>query len=128
MLAAILLKMGGYGVLRLVCMFVLQCYKYGRVIFRISIMGGVFRRILCLVQVDLKRLVAYSSVVHINLILSRIFTLVKLRFFRAIIVIVSHGLCSSGLFYLVNMCYLRSGRRLLILNKGYVSKSSRVMI
>lgn len=128
LLAAILLKIGGYGVLRLVSIFIFQCYKYRGVVFRVSIIGALYRRILCLVQVDLKRLVAYSSVVHINLILRGVFTLVKLGVFSAVVIIVSHGLCSSGLFYIVNMCYQRTGRRLLIFNKGGISKFSRVII
>lgn len=128
LLAAILLKIGGYGILRLFYIFVYSCWKYGRVFFRISIMGALYRRVLCIVQVDLKSLVAYSSVVHMNIILRGVITLLKVRLLRAIVVIVSHGLCSSGLFYMVNMFYQREGRRLIILNKGGINKFSRVII
>jgi len=40
---------------------------------------------------------------------------------RAVVVIISHGLCSSGLFYTVNIFYIRSYRRLIIINKGYIN-------
>lgn len=128
LLAAVLLKIGGYGVLRLLNIFVYSCHEYGRVIFRVSIVGALNRRALCLVQVDLKNLVAYSSVVHINFILGGVITLLKLRLFRAIVIMVSHGACSSGLFYIVNIYYQRVGRRLLVLNKGGINKLPRVII
>lgn len=114
--------------MRLLNIFVYPCYKYGRIVFRVSIIGALYRGALCLVQVDLKNLVAYSSVVHMNLILRGVITLIKLRLLSAMVIIVSHGLCSSGLFYMVNIYYQRVGRRLLILNKGGISKFPRVII
>ncbi|KYM95829.1 NADH-ubiquinone oxidoreductase chain 4 [Cyphomyrmex costatus] len=78
--------------------------------------------------VYVKRIVAYSSVVHINLILRRIITLTKIGILSSYITIVAHGLCSSGMFYLVNLFYKRSGRRLLFLNKGLVRNIPNVII
>ncbi|KYN34035.1 NADH-ubiquinone oxidoreductase chain 4, partial [Trachymyrmex septentrionalis] len=64
-----------------------------------------------------KSIVAYSSIVHINLMVCRLMTHFKVGILGRYVMMVSHGLCSSGIFYIVNLYYLRSGRRLLFLNK-----------
>lgn len=117
-LAAILLKLGRYGILRILKILYVDSLKYNYLIIRIGIIGSIIIRFICIVQIDIKRLVAYSSIVHINLLLRSIIILIKLGFIGRYIIIISHGLCSSGLFYLVNVIYFRTGRRLLILNKG----------
>lgn len=127
-LAGVLLKIGRYGLIRMLEIFIKSRVKYNYLIFRIRIVGRILVGIVCLVQVDIKRLVAYSSVVHINLILCRIMTLFNLGFLRRYIIIIAHGLCSSGLFYIVNMYYRRTIRRLLILNKGLIRKLSILIL
>lgn len=127
-LAGVLLKMGRYGLIRMLEIFIKSSVKYNYLIFRVRIVGRMLVGIVCLVQVDIKRLVAYSSVVHINLILCRIITLFNLGFLRRYIIIVAHGLCSSGLFYIVNIYYRRTIRRLLILNKGLIRKLSILIL
>jgi len=117
-LAGILLKIGRYGIIRLVEIFFKIVINYRYLIFRVRVIGRFLVSLGCLVQVDIKRLVAYSSVVHINLILCSLLTLIKLGILRRYIIIISHGLCSSGLFYIVNLYYSRTSRRLLLLNKG----------
>ena len=123
-LAGLLLKIGRYGLIRILEMFVKRRIKYNYIIFSVRIIGRVVVGLVCLVQVDMKRLVAYSSVVHINLIMCSLITLFSLGFLSRYIIIISHGLCSSGLFYIVNLYYSRSKRRLLILNKGWIRKLS----
>ncbi|KAG5329096.1 NU4M oxidoreductase, partial [Acromyrmex heyeri] len=115
-----LLKMGGYGLIRLMEIYYKVMVKYNYLIFSVGIVGGIIVRILCLVQIDMKSIVAYSSVVHMNLILARFMTLFKVGILGGYIMIISHGLCSSGIFYMVNLYYERSGRRLIILNKGII--------
>lgn len=127
-LAGVLLKIGSYGLIRILEIFIKSRIKYNYLIFRIGIIGRLLVGIACLVQVDIKRLVAYSSVVHINLILCRIMTLFNLGFLRRYIIIISHGLCSSGLFYMVNIYYRRTISRLLILNKGLIGKLSSLIL
>lgn len=117
-LAGVLLKIGGYGLIRFFILFLRRSLKFNYLILRLRIVGGVVVGILRLIQVDLKRLVAYSSVVHMNVILCAFLTIFRLGYIRGYIIIISHGLCSSGLFYIVNLYYIRSGSRLLILNKG----------
>lgn len=127
-LAGVLLKIGRYGLIRILEIFINRRIKYNYLIFRVRIVGRILVGIVCLVQVDIKRLVAYSSVVHINLILCSIMTLYNLGFLRRYIIIISHGLCSSGLFYIVNIYYSRTMRRLLILNKGLIRKLSILIL
>lgn len=119
-LAGVLLKMGRYGLLRLLVIFINLNLKYNYLILSLRVVGRLVIRIICLIQIDIKRLVAYSSVVHINIILCALITIFKLRFLRGYIMIISHGLCSSGLFYIVNLFYYRTGRRLLVFNKGMI--------
>lgn len=118
LLAAILLKLGGYGLLRLIIIFLNKRLYNRSFIIRLGIIGAFYTRVMCLTQVDLKRLVAYSSVVHMNFILCSIFTLTKTGLIGSFLVIISHGLCSSGLFYMVYIIYKRSLRRLVVFNKG----------
>lgn len=127
-LAGILLKMGRYGLIRLLEVFTYIRIKFNYIILRLRIIGRVIVRILCLIQVDMKRLVAYSSVVHINIILCALITIHKLGVLGRYIIIISHGLCSSGLFYIVNLFYERRGRRLLVFNKGAIRKLSSVIL
>jgi NADH-ubiquinone oxidoreductase chain 4 len=120
-LAAILLKLGRYGLIRFLGMFMNNRIKFNYMIFSVCIIGSVFISLVCLVQIDIKRLVAYSSVVHINILICSIITLMKLGFIRSYIIIISHGLCSSALFFMVNMYYERTHRRLIFINKGILN-------
>lgn len=120
-LAAILLKLGRYGLLRILIIFIKRSLKYRNLIIRIRIWGRFIIRLVCLIQIDIKRLVAYSSVVHINLIICGLMRFIKLGFIRSYIIIIAHGLCSSGLFYIVNVYYCRSFSRLILINKGIIN-------
>lgn len=121
-LAGVLLKIGSYGIIRFFEVLGSKVINYNYLVSRVRIVGGILTSLICLVQLDIKSLVAYSSVVHINLILCRIITIWKLGVLGAYIIIVAHGLCSSGLFYIVGLYYDRSGSRLLILNKGIINR------
>lgn len=119
-LAAILLKLGGYGLYRVVRLIKINLVVC-QLVVRVRLAGSLIVRFLRIVQVDIKSLVAYSSVVHINLMLAGLLTLTKMGILSALVIIASHGLCSSGLFYMVNVYYDRSSRRLLVMNKGMIS-------
>nr|ALO64407.1 NADH dehydrogenase subunit 4 [Andrena labiata] len=117
-LASILLKLGTYGLLRFLMIFYLNTVNISKYILIFSIIGGIYISCVCLRQVDMKVLVAYSSVVHMSLLLSSMFTLMKVGFLGSYILMISHGLCSSALFYLVNIFYSETGSRLMLINKG----------
>lgn len=88
---------------------------------RISLIGGVLVRFICLRQVDLKSLIAYSSVAHIGIVLRGLITLTYWGICGSYTLIIAHGLCSSGLFCLANISYERLGRRSLFINRGLLN-------
>nr|YP_010461834.1 NADH dehydrogenase subunit 4 [Tapinoma ibericum]UUF93600.1 NADH dehydrogenase subunit 4 [Tapinoma ibericum] len=120
-LAAILLKLGTYGLIRMMMIFISTCVYYNFIIFSLSIIGSFLVSILCLSQIDMKMLVAYSSVVHMNFLLLSMLSLTKMGFLSSYIMMIGHGLCSSGLFYMVTIYYQKTGSRLVFLNKGMLS-------
>lgn len=120
-LAGIILKLGGYGLLRLIKIFLLVGIQWNFIYIRIRMVGGTFVSLICLRQTDIKSLIAYSSVAHIGLVLRGILTLNYWGICGALVIILAHGLCSSGLFCLANITYERVSSRRLFLNKGLIS-------
>lgn len=108
-LAGVLLKLGGYGLLRL--FFYLGPCNLFDIILRIAIIGGGVLRIRCLTFRDIKVVIAYSSVVHIALVILGFMSLRKWGVEGGLIIILAHGVCSSGLFFIVNIIYERSHSR-----------------
>lgn len=94
----------------------------------IRIWGGILVRLNCLFQFDLKILIAYSSVVHIGLILRGIITFTNWGVNGRFFIIIGHGLCSSGLFCLTNSLYERVLSRRLLINKGMINFLPRLSI
>nr|WFP43287.1 NADH dehydrogenase subunit 4 [Hemigyrus spinosus spinosus] len=117
-LAGVLLKLGGYGLLRVYLMLLKVGVTLNFFLISVSLIGGLLISILCLCQSDLKALVAYSSVAHMGLVLGGIMTLNCWGFNSSYIMMLAHGLCSSGLFCLANISYERLGSRSLLVNKG----------
>lgn len=119
-LAAVLLKLGGYGIIRFIPICISSINKINSWIIRISIIGATATRINCIRQKDLKSLIAYSSVAHIGFVLSALFTLNPFGLTGAIIIIIAHGLSSSALFLLVNDLYIKYHSRNTLLFKGLI--------
>lgn len=117
-LAAIILKLGGYGIIRFAPIFS-GALEEGFMIF--SLFGGVLIRLTCLAINDLKVLIAYSSVRHISFVVARVMSGLSLGVKRRIIVMISHGLSSSGIFLFSYIIYEVRGSRNLILSKGAIS-------
>lgn len=120
-LAGIMLKLGGYGLLRIFNYFQLVGLKLNFIWVSISLVGGVLISLVCLRQVDLKALIAYSSVAHMGIVLAGLITLTYWGICGSYTLIIAHGLCSSGLFCLANICYERLGSRSLLINKGLLN-------
>nr|YP_010350051.1 NADH dehydrogenase subunit 4 [Metoecus javanus]UOI84449.1 NADH dehydrogenase subunit 4 [Metoecus javanus] len=120
-LAGIMLKLGGYGLIRFVMMFEWLGLKVNMMFISISLVGGVIISLICIRQYDMKSLIAYSSVAHMGLALGGIMTLNYWGLSGAFMMMVAHGLCSSGLFCLANMNYERLNSRSLYLNKGLIN-------
>nr|YP_009529014.1 NADH dehydrogenase subunit 4 [Ichthyoxenos japonensis]ATO58529.1 NADH dehydrogenase subunit 4 [Ichthyoxenos japonensis] len=117
-LAGLLLKLGGYGLVRL--MQVVGCLGSYVSIFILSwsMFGGVVIKIMCLRQVDIKCLIALSSVVHMAMVVGGVMIQNKWGYSSVVLIMVGHGLCSSGLFCMANMIYKNTGSRSMSMIKG----------
>nr|ARH55204.1 NADH dehydrogenase subunit 4 [Silpha tyrolensis] len=120
-LAGVMLKLGGYGMLRLMMLFLSIGMKINYIFITISMMGGFMVSLICLRQSDMKALIAYSSVAHMGLVLGGIMTLNYWGLCGALVMMLAHGLCSSGLFCLANISYERVLSRSIYLNKGLIN-------
>nr|UOU85144.1 NADH dehydrogenase subunit 4 [Scaptomyza pallida] len=120
-LAGIMLKLGGYGMLRVISLLQLMNLKYGFIWVSISLVGGVLVSLVCLRQTDLKALIAYSSVAHMGIVLAGLLTMTYWGLCGSYSLMIAHGLCSSGLFCLANVSYERLGSRSLLINKGLLN-------
>nr|WNH42443.1 NADH dehydrogenase subunit 4 [Neoperla kalengonis] len=120
-LAGVLLKLGGYGLLRIFSVLVIPGVVFNFIWVGVSLVGGVVVSLMCLRQTDLKALIAYSSVAHMGVVLGGLMTLSCWGFSGAFTLMVAHGLCSSGLFCLANISYERSGSRSLLINRGLMN-------
>nr|AYQ19114.1 NADH dehydrogenase subunit 4 [Lamiinae sp. 4 ACP-2013] len=120
-LAGIMLKLGGYGLMRLFNLFLEVGMKFNLIFIIISVVGGFFVSLICLRQSDIKSLIAYSSVAHMGLVMGGIMTLNIWGFWGSLIMMLAHGLCSSGLFCLANLTYERMNSRSIYLNKGMLN-------
>nr|YP_010397585.1 NADH dehydrogenase subunit 4 [Potthastia gaedii]UQJ73624.1 NADH dehydrogenase subunit 4 [Potthastia gaedii] len=120
-LAGILLKLGGYGLVRVFPFLSFSGLSFNYWWITISLVGGVLVSLVCLRQTDLKALIAYSSVAHMGIVLGGLLTLTYWGVSGAYTLMIAHGLCSSGLFCLANMSYERMGSRSLLINKGLLN-------
>lgn len=120
-LAAVLLKLGGYGLIRFIPLCLNKINNINIWLIRISLLGATATRINCIRQKDLKSLIAYSSVSHIALVLIGLFSINLIGLQGAIIIIIAHGLASSALFLLVNDIYIKFSTRNIISFKGITS-------
>lgn len=120
LLAGILLKLGGYGLIRtsLIWEFNIIIKEF---LIRFRIWGGVIIALTCICIIDIKIMVAISSIVHIRFCVAGSLILRKWRVKGILIIIVGHGLCSSGIFYICNLFYEISFRRSLIILKGLLN-------
>jgi NADH-quinone oxidoreductase subunit M len=120
-LAAILLKMAGYGFIRFsIGLFPVASDFFTPLIFLLSIIAIVYTSLIALMQEDMKKLIAYSSVAHMGFVTVGIFTLTKQGLEGSIIQMISHGLISAALFLCVGVVYDRVHSRLISSYGGLV--------
>jgi len=113
-LAGVLLKLGSYGLIRFLNpFFPLAGIYFTPFVQALSICGIIYASFNALRQNDLKRVIAYASIAHMNLIVVGIFSLSIYSIEGAVFQMISHGLVSSLLFFLIGIIYDRSGTRLI---------------
>ncbi len=121
-LAAILLKMAGYGFLRFsVPMFPIASDYFTPLIYTLSIIAIIYTSLVALMQEDMKKLIAYSSVAHMGYVTLGIFTFTKQGIDGSIFQMISHGLISAALFLCVGVVYDRLHSRLISSYGGVVN-------
>nr|AZL93714.1 NADH dehydrogenase subunit 4 [Helicoverpa punctigera]AZL93727.1 NADH dehydrogenase subunit 4 [Helicoverpa punctigera] len=120
-LAGIMLKLGGYGLLRLMIFLQEINLKLNYIWIVISLIGGFYISLKCFSQIDIKSLIAYSSVAHMSIVISGIMVMNYWGFIGSYILMIGHGLCSSGMFCLANISYERLHSRSLYINKGMMN-------
>ena len=113
-LAAILLKMAGYGFLRFsLGMFPIASEFFTPLIFTLSIVAIIYTSLVALMQDDMKKLIAYSSVAHMGFVTLGIFTFNKQGIEGSMFQMISHGIISAALFLCVGVLYDRTGSRMI---------------
>nr|AHN95694.1 NADH dehydrogenase subunit 4 [Trigonotylus caelestialium] len=118
-LAGVLLKLGGYGLYRV--FFFIKNYELDFMFISLSLYGMFMIGIVCMFQIDIKSLIAYSSVCHMGLVICGIFSMNLLGLMGSLLLMIGHGLCSSGMFCLANIVYERTGSRSMLINKGMLT-------
>ncbi len=122
LLAAILLKMAGYGFIRFsLGLFPVASEVFTPLIYTLSVIAIIFTSFIALMQEDMKKLIAYSSVAHMGFVTLGIFTLQQQGIEGSIIQMISHGLVSAALFLCVGVVYDRMHSRLIKSYGGIVT-------
>lgn len=119
LLAGVLLKLGGYGLIRLGKEISIET-SLSSYFFSLGLVGGLITCFLCLRQVDFKSLVAYSSVCHIGIVLVGLLLFTSHRLVGAYLLMIFHGLVSSSLFMLLFFLYVRYHSRRIFLGKSLI--------
>jgi NADH-quinone oxidoreductase subunit M len=122
-LAAVLLKMGGYGFLRFsIPMFPLASEQFAPLIFLMSIIAIIYTSLVALAQEDMKKLIAYSSVAHMGFVTMGLFTFTTQGLEGGIFQMLSHGIVSAALFLCVGVIYDRMHTRQIDAYGGLVNR------
>nr|WNH21604.1 NADH dehydrogenase subunit 4 [Eucinostomus jonesii] len=117
-LAAVLLKLGGYGMMRVLVTLEPLTKELCLPFIALALWGVIMTGSVCLRQTDLKSLIAYSSVSHMGLVVAAIMIQTEWSFTGALILMIAHGLTSSALFCLANTVYERTQTRTMLLTRG----------
>nr|QNR39759.1 NADH dehydrogenase subunit 4 [Galdieria yellowstonensis] len=114
MLAGIMLKMGGYGMLRIgIGMLSEESVYNSPVIYTMSVISGIYGGMSTISQIDWKKIIAYSSIVHMGMVGVGMYSMRREGYSGSIMMMISHGIISSGMFMVVGMMYDRYKTRII---------------
>ena len=118
-LAGLILKLGGYGIIRyLIPLLPNASIYFTPLVYTIGILGIIYSSMACIRQVDIKRIIAYSSIAHMNLSMLGLFTNEVEGIIGGVYMMLSHGIVSGSLFGVIGMVYERYGTRVLRYYRG----------
>jgi NADH-quinone oxidoreductase subunit M len=128
MLSGVLLKMGGYGLLRLADMVPGAFAIWGGVLLALGLLTIIYGAVLAFRQDDLKAMIAYSSVSHMGFVLLGVASLTEIGLRGAVVQMFSHGLVTAALFLLVGLVYAQTHSRSLIMASGMARNAPKFTI
>jgi len=117
-LAALLLKLGLYGLLRVTRFFPLGCYELREIVWTVALLSIIYSCSCAVRSVDIKKIIAYSSIVHMNFGVVCLFTLTKLGYFSCVLGLFGHAFTSAGLFLGAGILYDRIKTRNILYFSG----------
>lgn len=122
LLAGVLLKLGTYGFIRFTLPIVpAGCFYYTPLVYTIAVLSVIYSSFTAIRQTDFKRIVAYTSIAHMNLVVLGIFSYNTIGIEGAILQSLSHGFVASGLFLIIGVVYERHGTRIVQYYGGLAS-------
>nr|QTC32052.1 NADH dehydrogenase subunit 4 [Nisia fuliginosa] len=117
-LAGVMLKLGGYGLIRLIKFMNMFFIKFNWLMISLSLFSFFFMAVVCMVQSDLKVLIAYSSICHMSLVIGGIFSLSIYGVLGSVILMIGHGLISSMMFFYIGILYKYFNSRSFFIIRG----------
>jgi len=121
LLAGVLLKLGTYGFLRFIFPILPNAsYYFSPLVLLLSSLGVLYASLTTLRQIDIKRIIAYSSVAHMNLCIIGLFNFDVISFVGSVLLMIGHGIVSGGLFFLIGILYKRYHTKLIYYYSGMV--------
>jgi proton-translocating NADH-quinone oxidoreductase chain M len=121
LLAGVLLKLGTYGFIRfLFSLFPESTIYFSPLVLGIASCGVIYSSLVTLRQIDIKKIIAYSSVSHMNMCLVGLFSGDTMGIFGSFLVMIGHGIVSSALFFCIGVYYIRTHTKLLFYYSGLV--------
>nr|WNO18569.1 NADH dehydrogenase subunit 4 [Neolepetopsis sp.] len=117
-LAGILLKLGGFGLIQTLDFYKMNSFSLSLPLSSLALWGGFITSAICTRQTDLKALIAYSSVAHMSFVAAGILSMTTWGWSASFMIMISHGLCSSAMFFLANTTYEMTHSRSMLIPKG----------
>nr|YP_011017951.1 NADH dehydrogenase subunit 4 [Anidiocerus bimaculatus]WQF69863.1 NADH dehydrogenase subunit 4 [Anidiocerus bimaculatus] len=120
-LAGLFLKIGGYGLIRFMYIYEYIFFSYNFIWYSLCIWGSIIVSLICFIQGDMKCMIAYSSVCHMCMCIMGLLNMSYWGFLGSYLMMIGHGLCSSGMFCMANLVYKRLLSRSFFINKGLIN-------